>query len=99
MIQATHLRGRGGAAVGLVFFLSVCSVAALRDPVVYTEARTSGSTFRDRGISYARRLTSSTPIGRGAVKRLEHPVISDSRLYVRNQDILNVSDITSRSTP
>jgi outer membrane protein assembly factor BamB len=28
-----------------------------------------------------------------------HPVISDGRLYVRNQDILNVYDIKSRSTP
>ena len=53
MIQTTCVRGRTAAAVLLVLAFSVCAVAALQDPVVYTEARASASTFRDRGTSYA----------------------------------------------
>jgi len=54
-------------------------------------------------------LAESTPAGYRETGRFEipdkgfpswsHPVISDGRLYVRNQDILNVYDIKSRSTP
>ena len=39
MIQTTCVRRRTAAAVLLVLALSVCAVAALQDPVVYTEAR------------------------------------------------------------
>jgi len=53
MILTTRLRNRSVAIALLVLTFSVWSVAALQDPVVYTEARTSASTFRDRGTSYA----------------------------------------------
>ena len=53
MIQSTCVRGRTAAAVVLIFAFSVCAVAAFQDSVVCTEARTSASTYRDRGPSYA----------------------------------------------
>ena len=49
MIQATCVRGRLAAVALLILAFGVCAVAALQDLVVYTEARTSASTFRDRG--------------------------------------------------
>ena len=53
MIQTTCVRGRTAAAAVLILALSVCAVAAFQDSVVYTEARASASTYRDRGPSYA----------------------------------------------
>jgi hypothetical protein len=53
MIETICVRGRTAAAAVLILAFSVCAVAAFQDSVVYTEARTSASTYRDRGPSYA----------------------------------------------
>ena len=53
MFQTTCVRGRTVAAALLILAFSACAVAAFQDSVVYTEARTSASTYRDRGPSYA----------------------------------------------
>ncbi len=69
-----------------------------RRPASTFRARTTSSDWRKRRRpATARRDVSSIP-DKG-LPSWAHPVISDGRLYVRNQDTLLVYDIKSRATP